>query len=617
MIKRPLLLSAAVAALAPAAFAQDEDVIISVTRQPLPASKVGQAVAVLDQTDIDTYQSVYLADLLTHTPSLVVTRNGPPGAAASASIRGAGADHTLYLLDGIRLNDPSQVGGGANLGLIAADDAGRIEVLRGPLSTLWGSGALGGVVSITSRDSHAPLEATAAFEGYDEYGSARTAVGGKTDRFTWRLFGSSVSDDGVSTFAGGSEADAFTQTSLAARGSLAVTDSVTLRAFTTYSRSRNDYDGYPAPLYAFADTGEFGRTATRLSAVALEHRFDKGEQVLSFSESQADRHDFFSDGSEFVARGGIQSADYHILYHVSDATRLLGGVSYERDTMRIASPAPWDPNPTPLSVSVNTASVYGQLTQDVGPATLAVSARHDDSSSFGALDIVQASVSAPVGPFRLHASAGTGVKVPSLYQLYSDYGSAGLVPENGVTIDAGADYVLADGRIGVTVFTRTVRDLINFGYDGCQPAQLYGCYGNIDRSKASGVELTGAYAIGAWTIRGDYSFLDTRNESAGLTGKALPRAPEQLGSLDVDYRVTEKVSLGLGLRHVGDSFDNASNTRVLQAYDLVDLRASYNVNDRVRVYGRIENAGDARYETASFYGQPGRRIWLGVSARVF
>ncbi|EGF93400.1 vitamin B12 transporter btuB [Asticcacaulis biprosthecium C19] len=617
MIKRTLLLSTALAALASATHAVTTEVIITVTRQPLPVSKVGQAVAVLDDKDIETYQSVYLADLMTHTPSLTLTRNGGPGSAASASIRGAGADHTLYLLDGIRLNDPSQVGGGTNLGLVATDDAARIEVLRGPLSTLWGSGALGGVISITSRESQAPLEATVAVEGYDDYGSVRAAVGGKTGRLTWRLFGNAVTDDGISTFAGGSEADAFTQTNLAAKGSLAVTDNVTVRAFSTYSRSRNDYDGYPAPLYAFADTDEFGRTATRLSAVALEHRFAKGEQVLSLSESQANRHDYFNDGSQFIARGGIQSADYHLLYRLSDATRLLGGVAYERDTMRIASPASWDPNPTPLSVSVTTSSVYGQITQNVGPATIAVSARHDDSSSFGALDIVQASVAAPVGPFRLHASAGTGIKAPSLYQLYSDYGHAGLVPENGVTIDAGADYITANGRIGITVFTRTVRDLIAFQYDNCTPTQVYGCYGSIDRSRASGVELTGAYGIGAWTIRGDYSFLNTRNESANLPGKALAHAPEQSGGVDIDYRATERLSLGVGLRHVGDSFDNAANTRLLKAYDLVDLRASYTVNDRLRLYGRIENAGDSRYETASFYGQPGRRVWLGVNARVF
>ncbi|ESQ75582.1 TonB-dependent receptor domain-containing protein [Asticcacaulis sp. AC402] len=618
MIRRTLLFTAASAAFPLFSHAEPmTEVVVTVTRQALPVSRVGQAVAVLDDRDIQTYQSVYLADLLTRTPSLTLTRNGGPGSAASASIRGAGADHTLYLLDGIRLNDPSQVGGGTNLGLIATDDAARIEVLRGPLSTLWGSGALGGVVSITTRETRSPLEGTVALEGFEHGGSARAAAGGKAGRFTWRLFGQTLKDDGVSTFAGGRETDVFTQTSLSAKGALAVADNVTVRGFTTYSRSRNDYDGYPAPLYAFTDTEEYGRTSTRVSAIALLHRFDSGEQTLSISESESNRHDYFSDGSQFIALGQIQSANYHLLYRLSDSTRLLGGVSYERDTMRLASPAPWDPNPASQSVSVTTYGLYGQVMQEVGSATLALSARHNDSSSFGNLNIVQASVSAPVGPFRLHASAGTGVKAPSLYQLYSDYGQPGLMPENGVTIDAGADYVTDSGRIGVTAFTRTVRDLINFQYDNCRVDQMYGCYGSIDRSKAIGVELTGHYSFGAWTIRGDYSFLDTRNDSPGQTGKALPHAPEQAGGIDVDYRVTDRLSLGAGLRHVGDSFDNASNSRVLEGYDLVDLRLSFDLTDRVRLYSRVENAGDARYETASFYGQPGRRVWLGISAKMF
>lgn len=617
MFKRILLTTATLLALPLLVHAEDTEVIVTITRQDLPVAKVGQAVDVLNQQDITSFQSVMLADLLTHTTDLSLTRNGGPGAAASASIRGAGADHTLYLLDGVRLNDPSQVGGGTNLGLVATDDAARIEVLRGPLSTLWGSGALGGVVSVTTRKAAQPLEGQVGVEGFDDYNTAHAAVGGKRGGFSWRVFGNALHDDGVSAFAGGTEPDAFDQTNLGARASYDLTDSTTVRAFTTYSRSRNNYDGYLPPSYAFTDTDEFGRTKTRLSYVALDNHFANGEQTLSLSESQADRHDYFADGSEFVARGHIQSADYHLLYRLGDTTRLLGGVTYERDTMRIASPAPWDPNPTPLSVSVTTTSLYGQASRDFGPATVSLSARHDDNSSYGNQDIAQLAFATKLNDrVRLHASAGQGVKTPSLYQLYSDYGTASLVTEKGLTIDGGADVALGNGSLGATAFTRTVRDLIDFGYDNCTAVQPYGCYGNIDRSKASGLELEGLQTFGAWTVRGNYSFLDTDNRSFGLEGKKLPHAPEQMGSIDIAWQVNDRLSLGGGLRHVGDSFDNASNTRKLAAYDLVDLRASYDIG-RVRLYGRIENAGDTRYETAGGYGQPGRRIWLGIAAKIF
>ena len=620
MNKRNLLLTAALTLALPAmAHAEaPTEVIVSLTRQTLPVAKVGQAVSVLDDKTITSYQSVFLADLLTHTPDLSLTRNGGPGEAASASIRGAGADHTLYLLDGVRLNDPSQVGGGSNLGLIATDDSARIEVLRGPLSTLWGSGALGGVVSLTSRDPHQPLEAQAALEGYDDYSRLSAGVGGKQGRLTWRLFGNALKDDGVSAFAGGTETDPFNQTTFDAKAAFSVTDSTTVRAFTAYARSKNAYDGYLPPSYAFTDTDEYGRTNTRLSYIAVNNHFGHGEQTLSLSTSETNRHDYFADDTQFVARGGITSADYHLLFRPDDATRLLGGATYERDTMRIASPAPWDPNPTPLSVATTTASIYGQAARDFGATTVSLSARHDDSSSFGAQDIAQLAVTTAVNDtIRLHASAGQGVKTPSLYQLYSDYGTPTLTPETGLTIDAGIDLTLGHGTFGLTAFTRTVRDLIDFRYDGCTSTQPYGCYGNIDRSKASGLELEATQTLGAITLRGNYSLLDTTNQSPGLNGKKLPHTPDQMGSLDLDWQATPALSLGAGLRHVGDSFDNASNTRRLAAYDLVDLRVSYNLNPTVRLYGRIENAGDTRYETASNYGQAGRRLWLGIALKTF
>ncbi len=593
------------------------EVIVTVTREALPVSKVGQSVDVIDARTIQAWQSLFVADLLTHTADLSLTRNGGPGEAASASIRGAGADHTLYLLDGVPLNDPSQVGGGTNLGLLTTDDAARIEVLRGPLSTLWGSGALGGVVNITTHTPQKPLEGDLSLEGLDAYRSARLGIGGKSGGLGWRVFGSDLHDDGVSAFAGGSERDPFDQDQIGGKLSYDLDANTTVRALTSFSHSRNAYDGYPAPLYVFADTGDFGKTDTDLNLIALSNRFTNGEQTLSVSATDNKRHDWYDDGTGFIARGRIRLADYHVLYRL-DGTRLLGGLSYERDEMTTASPAPWDPNPTPVSVHSTLSSAYGQVSHDfAGGATIAVSARHDDASSFGGQDIAQGSVSIPAGPWRFHASIGQGYKVPGLYQLYSDYGTATLKPEKALSADAGIDYALAGGQVTVTAFARHVRDLIDFGYDACAPSQLYGCYENIDRSEASGLELGLTKDWAQWHVRGNYSVLHTRNRSAGVDGKRLPHTPQGMSSVDVGYDATSRLTLGLGVRGVGQSFDNASNTVSLKAYTLVDLRADYRLSDALSLYGRIENAGDTRYQTAAGYGQPGRRLWLGIRARLF
>ena len=616
--KTALILSTALLALPGFAHADEAptEVIVSITRETLPVSKVGQSVDVLTEADIKSYQSLFVADLLTRTTDLSLARNGGPGSATTASIRGAGADHTLYMLDGVRLNDPSQVGGGTNLGLVSTDDAARIEVLRGPLSTLWGSGAMGGVVSITTRTPTEKLEGDLRVEGFDEYGSARAGIGGKLGGLTWRLSGSTYNDRGVSSFAGGSEKDGFTQTTLNGKLRYDFNEAISLLAFSTTSHSRTDFDGYnPLPPYDFTDTGDFGKNDNTLSVVALTHRFTKGEQTLSFSVTDNDSDNYNPDHTpNFVANGHIEAADYHISYHLSDTTRLLGGLSYERDTMSVAYPASWDPNPVPLKAASTLSSVYGQVTHDFGPLDIALSARHDDASSFGANDIAQLTVNAPLGDhLRLHASAGQGVKVPSLYQLYSDYGTASLVEEKSTSLDGGVDYGFDSGLFSVSLFTRSVRDQIDFVYDSCTAAQIYGCYGNIGRTETRGVELELSKDLtDTLHLRGNYSFLHARDSFGGL----LPRRPDQMGSIDLTWNATEKLNLGLGLRHVGDALDTAF-TGMLKAYDLTDLRADYTLNDRLSLYGRVENAGDTSYQTAGGYGQTGRRVWLGIHAKLF
>lgn len=597
-----------VPALAHSQTAVTSEVVVTVTREALPVSKLGQAVDVLTDADIKSYQSLSIADLLSHTTDISLTRNGGPGATATASLRGAGADHTLYLLDGVALNDPSQVGGGVDLGLLSTGDISRIEVLRGPLSTLWGSGALGGVVSLTSRQATRPLEGDLSIEGLDRYGSARLGVGGKSDGLTWRLAASGLNDQGISAFDRGSEKDGFAQTDLSARFSYALSDSTTLRALAFKTHNRSDIDGYAPPTYAFGDTAEFSKSDSQLYALGLTNRYGHGEQTLSLSASQTYRDLHDPDGTpNYVARGRITAVDYHLSYRFSEATRLLAGVKYEHDDMQTESVY------SPLSSkAMSVSSVYGQIAQDLGTASLTASARHDDSSSFGGQDIAQLAVSLPASAnLRFHASAGQGVKIPSLYQLYGDYGFSGLKPETALSIDGGADYIYGSGQVTFNLFTREVRDLIDFD-------STTFTYRNIARSKANGAEIEWVQSLSdQWKARGNYSVLNTRNESSGLTGKHLARKPSSMGSLDLTYAAMQKLNLGLGLRFAGQSFDDAFNTVRLKAYTLADLRADYALNDRVGLYARLENVTDAHYETAAGYGQLGRRLWLGVHTRVF
>ena len=595
-------------------------VVVTVTREALPLDKVGQSVDVLTAADIKSYQSLFISDLLQHTTDLSVVQNGGPGASASASIRGAGADHTLYLIDGIALNDPSEVGGGTDLGGLATDDASRIEVLRGPLSTLWGSGAVGGVISITTRQATHPLEGDLSVEGFDRYGSARLGVGGETNGLNWRLFASGMNDQGIADNTGVPGRNGYADTHLGANLSYALTNTTTVKLLSLESHEWVGYDGFPPPDYDTVEAGFVEKVNTWLNAVGVTNRFDKGEQTLSLSATETRTDDYNPDDTpNFLSRGRVEAADYHVLYNFDSSDRMLGGVRYEHDDYRQSSPDSFDPNPAPDIESSNLSSVYGQYSHDFGGASLALSARHDDASSFGGHDIAQASFEVPTGEhLRWHVSAGQGVKVPSLYQLYSAYGTPTLKPETALSFDGGVDVTYAHTTVSATLFTRTVHDMIDFADGGCPAAEPFGCYQNVDRSKASGLELEGRQDIGdRFHLTGNYTVLNARNESDGLSGLRLARTPDGMGSIDGMWDATSRLQLGAGVRYVGKRFDDTFNTVVLKAYDVVDLRAEYALNDRISLYGRVENAGGEKYQTAAGYNSLGRRVWLGIHTRLF
>lgn len=623
MLKKILVAQASLLAFVSPALAHAEneakEVIVTVTREALPVSKIGQAVDVLDDEAIKSYQSLSVADLLARTTDLHIIANGGPGSSGASSIRGSGADQVLYLLDGIALNDPSQVGGGLDLGVLSTGDAERIEVLRGPLSTLWGSGAVGGVVSITTRQAKEPLEGDLSLEGFDEYASARLGVGGKSGGLNWRVFASGLNDRGVSAAASGTEKDGYTQTQLSGRLSYAFSDAVTLTGLALKTHNYSEVDGYDSS-FIFTDTDETSLNDTTLAAIGFRARYDAIEHTLSVSGTQTERSLYDATRTPtFEGRGRSLTADYHLTFRASEATRLLAGLRYQKDDMRTEST--WSPQ---SSADQTVSSVYGQVRQDFGRTVLTVSARYDDSSSFGGNSIVQASVSVPAGDkWRFRASAGQGVKTPSLYQLYSDYGNAELEPEKALTIDGGFDYSFAAGEVSVTAFTRDIDNLI--GFDSCWPATAtlcatrpFGFYDNIDKSEAQGLELEWTQSFGdKLNVRGNYTVLETRNESPGLEGKELARKPGSLANLDLSYDASDRINVALGLRYAGDSFDNAANTVKLDAYTLADLRLRYKLNDRVEVYGRIENLTDEQYQTAAGYNQLGRRLWLGIHTRLF
>ncbi len=658
-MKRELLLSAAAAALlltATGAAAQTrpnrsavtsstdstllDDVVVTANRSAQPAERVGQSVAVLTTPDIEDSQTVAVADLLIRTPGVSRSTTGGAGGATSLRIRGAETDQTVAVIDGVKLNDPSGVGGGYNFGNLLVGDIGRIEVLRGAQSTLWGSQAIGGVVNIVTAEPTRPFQA-----GLDaEAGSRGTAylrgnIGGATERATWRLAASRYQTDGFSAFARGREADGYENVGLSGRANIRIFQGVSLDLRAVYSDGTADIDGFPAPLFAFGDTRETSGVEDLVAYAGLNFDLFDGRfsNRVAYAYTRTDRRNENPDQTvtsvTFDAEGLNRRYEYQGVLDIRDGWTATFGAEHEDSEFRTASPSSSNPNPAQATAEVGIDGAYAQLQAEViDGLTLTGGVRRDEHDTFGGKTLGQAAAAWALngGSTVVRASFGQGFKAPSLFQLYSDFGNTALAPEEADGWDAGVEQHLLDGSLilSATYFARETTNQIDFvscsGTATPTTAPLcfrngvrrFGYYANIALTQADGVELAADYEIGGLSINANYTRTNTENRTPGANlGSDLARRPKETANLTATYLWPFGLSTSVAVQHAGDSFENASNATRLEGYTLVDLRASYPLNDTVEVYGRVENVGDEVYETTRNYGVAGRGTFVGVRAR--
>ena len=632
MTKTFLLLSAA-AAIASPAYAQSipdgdtPELVVTAARVAQPASEVGQAVTVIDRAEIERRQTTVVSDLLATTPGVTVTRNGSIGALASVRIRGAEADQTLVVIDGVRVNDPSSTGGGFNFANLLSSSVERIEVLRGPNSVPWGSQAIGGVVNIITATPTEGVQARANAEyGYADSVFASAGVSGAKGPVSGSLTGGYLRTDGISSAASGTERDGYRQYGAAGRLGVEFAPGIGLDLRGYYADSKVDIDGFPAPDYVLADTPEYSKTQELYGYAGLHANFADGRfnNRVAFTIADINRDNYdptFGADPSFIGRGRSERYEYQGDFRPLDQVRVVAGV--ERENSRYSDGFSY--------ADTGITSVYGQLiVKPIDILTLTGGVRNDDHDDFGNHTTFGANAALALRTgTTLRASYGEGFKAPTLYQLFSDYGNRGLDPETARNFDVGVEQAFLDNRAraGVTYFNRRTRNQIDFR--ACSDAEQattgsicvdrpFGVYANIARAEADGAEFTLALRpVDALTLTANYSYIRTENRSIGDDfGKTLARRPTQTASVNADYRFPFGLSIGGTVTMVGDSFDDTASLVRLDGYALGGVRAEFPIGDRFAVYGRVDNITDASYQTIAGYGTYGRAAYGGVRLRL-
>ena len=617
-----LVLAACGVAAAEEVTTQMKEVVVTATRDEVPIEQVGSSITVVTAKEIEQKQARTVADVLRAVPGLDVVRTGSFGGTTAIFMRGAKSEHTLVLLDGIQMNDPSSTGGGFNFSNLTTDNIERIEILRGPQSTLYGSHAIGGVINIITKRGDGTLKGNLSAEG-GSLGTAqeRAGISGGNSLIQYAISASRLDTNGISAAGeryGNSERDGHQNTAVSGRIGITPTKNSEIDLILRYNRSHTEVDngggaGKDDPNHIMRSEDLFFRSQGWLSL--LNGRWEQKLGVSLTDVSWRDDND--PDAAHPIDllrssfRGQTTKLDWQHTLNLHKSTTVVAGVETSEENARsdYYSDGTWGPYTSNWSKQyARTNSVYLQDQLSLWDSWFSTAGvRLDNHNRFGTQATYRLTTAYlfKQTDTRLKGSYGTGFKAPSLYQLYSSYGSPDLKPDKSTGWDAGVEQGLPFMKtiLGATWFRNRYSQMIDFDMNTWK-------YNNVGKAHTDGLELTAALQpYDAVTLKAAYTYLETRDE---IADKQLVRRPNHKASLDATYSFMKKGTVNLGVLYVGSRYNDAANTQKMGDYTLINLAAAYDVTKSLQLFGRIDNLFDRKYEEVAGYGTPGIAAYGGV-----
>jgi vitamin B12 transporter len=581
-------------ALAQSDTAQLEPVVVIATRTPADIRTLGSAVDQVSSDDLSRQQIDTLAGALGGIPGTPMFANGAQGSNISIFTRGANSDQTLFMVDGIRLNDANTdyavFLGGARLG---ATDS--IEIARGPQSTLYGSEAVGGVISIQAqKGAGAPTDDFSLEAG--SFGTVQGTISGQgaQDQWAWSVTGSG------SYTSNQRQNNDFTSDDLVLRLDRDINSVVSLGATIRGFEGRygDPGDEFTNDLYAhetesnwlgtvFADFHLASDWSAHVTVGGQDRRY------VSFDEEPG----VFSSTTTVENHRGV--IDAQTTFSGLTAQKLTAGVTGEEETTSDNGYGNIDQRQN--FVALFAEDEWHPLTSTYITAGL----RYDDFDTFGSAVTGRATVAwlTPERTIKLRASYGTGFNAPSFLELYGmDVGFVGnpdLKPESSRGGDVGVDFYLPKnvGTISATWFRTDYTNLIDYDFDNYP-----GTTDNIGKARTQGVELeTKLRLVGGFELHASYSYLDADNRTDGTR---LLRRPRNSGSADIWKDFGDGWSAGAGVAVVADRQDVDAQTFATvddPNYAVVRVYGAWKASSRLSFKARVENLLDKKYEPVNGY----------------
>ena len=609
MKNQPLITASACALLAPAAWAQEifdlGEIIVSAGEVPVAEDRTGVTVEVLDEEAINEAPDTRVLESLDRLPGVSVASTGTIGTVGSVFIRGLPARYVGFRLNGIDISDPSSVQVQADPGSLTSAGLGRIEVLKGSQSGVYGSEAIGGVVDIrTARLEEDGQEIRFGAE-YGSFNTRRADISflQKSGDFDISFTLSYVKTDGFSAADendGNTEDDGFQGITGLLSFSYGFAPDWRAGVDVIYQNEEFNIDGNDPVTFAFGDQDR-PNTSDRVGARAfVVYETEQSAHELSYSYFEIDRRDPFGFSPLFLSDRRELKYDGRI---TRGATTFVFGGDYTEETATLSNG----------TFSTETTSIFGEIQYAVND-TLDVSAalRFDDHDQFGSATTGRlAAAWRPTDRLVLKASLGTGFRAPSLNELFGPFGAnPDLQPEESRSIEFSSGYTFASGAaVEATVFYTEIDDLIDFVSD---PVTFVGQYVQVPgTTRTRGLELSGSAPLSdAVDLFGSYTFTDATNRD-GTPSRRVPRHQLVVG---LDAELTDKLSGQIVANHVAERVEGFFAPVDVENFTVVDMQVTYDITDRAEAYLRVENLFDEEYQRVPGFGTSDRAFYVGVRA---
>jgi vitamin B12 transporter len=588
------------------AFAQDEleETIVTATRTPVPLDAVGAPVIVITRADIERSLASDVSELLQMHGGLEIARNGGPGQTTSLFTRGTESNHTVVLIDGVRIN-PGTIGGAA-LQNIAPESLERIEIVKGPRSSLYGTDAIGGVVQLFTRGAAKDGVSAGATFGSDStqqvFGDAALSAG---DQFKFGFGGSYAESEGMPTFVDDNLDRGYRNVTGRAFAEYSATDALKFRARAWRAAGRTEYSSqtFSDPPYAPASQ-DFENSVYSLET---EYRAEGGLGVRGTVSRALDDINQLQPGfgpADFdYARTARTNVDVQVDLATIGTHALSFGLQRSDENTRAQSfGTVFDEDTVVTQAFVQDQFEYGGLT-----SRLALG--HVDHETFGSELTWNAEIGAAFASgTRVTLSGGTAFRAPDSTDRFGFGGNPDLDPEVSRQVEINVRQKLGDRQqVSLSAFDNRIRDLIDYvitdftTFDGQNQ--------NIERARIKGIELGYQFTGEAWRARAELTLQDPRDET---TDQRLLRRSRESLVLAVN-RDVGALDLGVDIAAFGDRKDFGLPLNVtLDSYALFNATVRYRVNGALTLQGRIENALDEDYTLAQGYRTEGRSYTIGV-----